>query len=218
MKKYFLILTMLTAILIISCSKNNENNEPENNVTAAISFEDITFDTTYAYFSTNGNMTAPVDSNQAKTKVNEIDITYIYNQTYAAPGFFDPIARSQHWAWDTYYLPWLNSAVETRYYSTGLTKTQFDEAKTDETKIADYFSDTSTVILAPHAIFPEGSCIGGKLSNNPSSIVLIKGKVYGFINTGSGKRGFLYIRTDQPSGWPHPLIGFDTKVDIIREN
>ncbi|MEX0966632.1 MAG: hypothetical protein WD077_05305 [Bacteroidia bacterium] len=208
------MLTMLCIVLFTSCKK-----EEDDTPTPAVSgvFLNLTFNTKNAYFSTDGSMSAPVDSGKAKTMTDKIDITFIFNYDYVEAGFFDPIARSQVWYWDDYYNPWLSTAVETRYYSTTLTKADFDAAQADKGKIATYFSDTSTV-LAPHEIFPEGSCIGGRQTHSPESVILSRGQVFGFKNTSSGKRGLLYIRTDQYTGWPAPFSSTDTKVDIIREN
>ena len=214
-----IILTLLTIsiVSITSCKKDDDSTAPTPTptTTASKSFLNFTFNTTNAYFSTDGSMTAPVDESQAKTITSKVDITFIYNFDYFEPGFFDPKARSQNWGWDEYYKPWLSTAVETRYYSTTLTKADFDAAQTDQSKIATYFSNSSTV-LAPHGIFPTGSCIGGR-DSGPSS-TLSQGQVFGFKNTTSGKRGLLYIRTDQSSGWPFPISNSNTNVDIIREN
>ena len=216
--QFIAMLILICIASFTSCKKEetDPSTPPPPSPTASISFLNLTFNTTNAYFSSDGSMTAPVAANQAKTVINKIDITFIYNYDYWEPGFFDPIARSQVWYWDDYYEPWLSAGVETRYYSTTLTKTDFDAAKDDESKIAAYFSN-STTVLAPNPIFPEGSCIGGRQSTT-DQIALKKGLVCGFKNTSSGKRGLLYIRTDQESGWPAPLLNFNTKVDIIRDN
>lgn len=204
-------------VSFVSCKKEKDNIPTTPTITEAKAFLNLTFNPKNAYFSTDGSMTAPVDSNQAKIVTNKIDITFIFNYDYTEPGFFDPIARSKVWYWDEYYKPWLSTAIETRYYSTNLTKEDFDAAKTDQSKISTYFSNSS-IVLAPHAIFPTGSCIGGRETDNPTSILLDKGKVFGFKNTASGKLGLLYSRTDQNSWWPYTALNFDTKVDIITEN
>jgi hypothetical protein len=204
---------MLLCVVIMSCKKEETTT---TTTTAAKTYENLTFNLKNAYFSTDGSMTVPVDSNKAKSIASKIDITFIYNYDYDQPGFFDPKARSQNWYWDGYYNPWLSTAVETMYYSTKLTKVQFDEAKVAEGKIATYFSDAS-VALVPHHIFPKGSCIGGRQATN-LTIPLKEGSVFGFKNKASGKRGLLYIRTDQVDFWPMYIISSNTKVDIIREN
>ncbi len=216
MKIYVIFLASLF-IFLFSCKKDDDGAN-DNNTTAALVFTDLTFNIENAYFSTNGSMTTPVDSNQAKTISDKIDITFIFNGSYMKPGFFDPIARSQHWYWDKYYSPWLSNAVETRFYKTNLTKVQFDEAKVDQSKIATYFADTSSFALAPHSIFPTGSCVGGRNSSIQGFVALSRDQVIGFKNTSSGKLGLLYIRDDQYSNWPIPIMSFDTKVDLIREN
>jgi len=234
MKKMKLKLVLACCILggsimiMDSCSKGSDQSlnltstapptTTNPNATPAKSFTGITFNpTTNAYFSTNGTMTAPVDSNAAKVISNKIDITFIYDFGYSEPGFLDPVARSQHWYWDGYFKSWLSNAVVTRFYSTNLTKAQFDAAASDQSQIATYFADAS-VVLAPHVIFPVGSCIGGRVTGSPPSLSLGMGKVYGFKNTGSGKRGLLYIRMDQATGWPDYIVSTNTNVDIIREN
>jgi len=208
--------------IVFSCNNNSNNNNPTPTptpaaTTAAKTYRNLTFTPALAYFSTNGTMSAPIDSAQAKlaTNTTKIDITYIYNNAYSEPGFFDPKARSQSWYWTYHYLPWLSTGVETRYYSTTLNKNDFDAAAADETKIGQYFSSAST-ILAPHAIFPTGSCIGGRQTSGPTSELLGTGKVFGFKNTTSGKRGLIWINTSQGTAWP--WANNETKVDIIREN
>jgi hypothetical protein len=224
--KKILNLALLIAIATTSCKKK-EDPEPEPEPTPAPApspassnvphtFENLTFNAASAFFSTNGSMTAPVDSTQAKSIVASIDLTFFFNYDYTEPGFLDPKARSQTWYWNDYKKTWLSGGVETRFYSSTLTKTQFDEAKADQAKIGTFFAAT-TVSLAPHAIFPTGSCIGGRESSSPASIKLAKGQVFIFKNTASGKRGLLYIRTDQPNGWPIPISNTNTKVDIVRE-
>ncbi|MFZ4400174.1 MAG: hypothetical protein ACOYO1_09080 [Bacteroidales bacterium] len=216
LNRFFTLLVLFSIVMMTNCKKDDSST---TTATASKAFVNLTFNKVNAFFSTNGSMSAPVDSTQAKAISSKIDITFIFNYDYTKPGFFDPKARAQQWYWDDYYAPWLNNAVETRYYSTSLTKAQFDAAKADQTKIATYFANTS-VRLCHHGIFPNGSCIGGRQTQNDtaSSVLLAMDVVFGFKNTASGKRGLLYIRTDQSYAWPTPLIDFNTKVDIIREN
>jgi len=212
-----LILLIATcAILIPSCKKKDDNGDTTPQLTPAKKFLNLTFSSTQAYFSTDGSMTAAVDSNQAKLISSKIDITFIFDFDYTEPGFLDPKTRSQVWGWNQYYKPWLSNAVETRFYSTGLTKAQFDAAASDQSNIATYFSGSSFV-LAPHAVFPTGSCIGGRQTSSPTSVLLYMGTVYGFKNISSGKRGLIYIRVGQETGWPTPIYDNNTYVDIIRE-
>ena len=209
---------MLLSLVVLAtgCKKDDDGDRnAAPTVTAAKSFANLEFTSDKAYFSTDGTMTTPVDSNSAKLITNKIDITYIYNYDYQEPGFFDPVARSQNWYWDDYELPWLSTAVKTRYYYTTLTKADFNAAKADQSKIAAAFNRTSTVI-APHDIFPTGSCIGGRQS--ATSYLIGMGSVWAFKNTATGKKGLLYIRNDQHTGWPYAVISNGTKVDIIREN
>lgn len=222
-KKSLFILLVLIAmgtVSITGCKKDDDDASPSTpapSTTAAKSFINLSFNKVNAYFSTDGSMSAPVDSNQAKTITSKIDLTFIYSSGYDEPGFLDPIARSQTWYWNEYNKTWLSTAVETRFYSTSLTKADFDAAQADESKIAGYFASANTV-LAPHGIFPTGSCIGGRQSSNPTSIYIRMEKVYGFKNTTTGKRGLIYVRDDQSTGWPTPVFSNITKVDIIREN
>ncbi len=204
------MLLIISIVSITSCEKDEVSSTPK----VSKSFINISFNPTNAFFSTDGSMTTPVDSTIAKTVTSKIDITFIFDDGYYEPGFFDPKARAQVWDWDDFYLPWLSTGVETRYYSTTLTKADFDAAQADQSKIATFFKDTAIVKIAPHDIFPLGSCIGGKVSASS----LEKDMVFGFKNTASGKKGLLYIRTDQGYGWPMPLFSYSTKVDIIREN
>ena len=215
MKKHLMILAL--AVICFSCKKSSDDDTPTPTPapTAAKSFENLSFDATHAFFSTNGSMTAPVDSTHAFSISNKIDITYIYNFDYDEPGFFDPVARSQSWYWHDYYRAWLSNGVVTRYYGTSLTRADFDAAKADQSKIGTYFTG---LVLAPHSIFPVGSCIGGRVDFTAGSLSLYMDAVFAFKNTASGKRGLIYIRNDQPLGWPNYIVSNGTKVDIIREN
>ena len=218
MKNQFTLMLIIISIFsITSCGKGDDSSTPTPTPTASISFLNLTFNPTDAYFSSDGSMTAPVNSTVAKTITSKVDITFIFNIDESEPGFFDPIARSQEWYWDDYYQPWLSTGCETRYYKTSLTSADFKAAITDQSKIATYFSETSN-ILAQHPIYTTGSCIGGRQLGSSETVELSEGKVFGFKNTASGKRGLLYIRADQDSGWPIPVYNFNTKVDIIREN
>ena len=159
--KIRLMIFLIFCVVFSACKKEElitDDTEIENNTntnpTAALVFEKLKFNNKIAYFSTDGSMSEPVDSNLAKNIVGKIDITFIYDYDYSEPGFFDPIARSKEWYWNTFHLPWLNDAVETQYYSTDLSKDQFEEAKSNQSKIGIYFSDNASFVLAPHAIFP----------------------------------------------------------------
>lgn len=216
MTKYLLTTLLAASLFFTSCS-SDDSGSSNPSTTAPKVFKNLTFGSN-AYFSTNGSMTAPVSGTQATAIADVIDITYIYNSDYMEPGFMDPVARSsQEWYWEDYYTSWLNTSVQTRFYKTTLTKTDFDAAVLDETKIADCFANPATII-APHGIFPEGSCIGGRQSSDPESLLIREGDVFAFKNMSSGKRGLIFIRLDQSSGWPLPFIDNNTKVDIIREN
>lgn len=86
--------------------------------TPPIRFTNIIFDRTHTYFSTNGTMTQPVDSNTAKLMVDQIDITFVFpGVDWGNVGFFDPVARSQSWSsMNEFYQPWLHDGIEVRYY------------------------------------------------------------------------------------------------------
>lgn len=207
----FVLLLLFAMVTFISC--NSPEDEDVNTTTAAKTFSDIVFSKTNAYFSTTGTSTLPMDSNAAKLTVSSIDLTYI-NGDYSEAGFFDPIARSQEWYWDDYYAPWLSTAKEVRYYYGSTVNLQdFNAAKADQTLIDGFIAEMT---IAPHAIFPEGSCIGGRQSSSPTSYLLAEGYVYGFKITPTGKSGMIYVRTDQEAAWPY--WNSETKVDIIVEN
>lgn len=192
---------VLALFVMVSCSKDavDDTNNP-NQPVAAKKFEGIVFSKNNAYFSTDGSMTIPVDSNTAKAFSSKIDITYTYDSDYWAAGFLEPVTRSKMWYWDNFYASWLSNATETKFYSTKLNKTQFDQAALDQKKIGTFFSDTS-VKVTPHFIFPEASCLGGR-----SAVAEISnGTVWGFKNVVSGKRGFIHIKAVNT-------------VDIIKEN
>jgi hypothetical protein len=174
-------------------------------------WDNLEFTSKTPYFSTDGNMTVPVNAAAAKPIVGTIDISYIYNYDYSKAGFFDPYTRSQEWYWDEYEEQWLSNAVKTNLYSTQLSQSDFDAAKNDVSKIGTYFSDTSAVKLAAHGIFPLGTCVGGRSSSEPGEVALQTGGVYGFKNISTGKRGLLFV---------HQIESFvieTTIVSILKE-
>ena len=210
-----MMMAFITLIAIQGCKKENS----AASVTAPKVFKGIGFNTTSnAYFSTDGSMVKPVNETQAKTMASKIDFRYIFYFSDAEPGFIDPKTCAQHNYWDEYYSTWSGASVQTIFYGTNITKAQFDEAALDQSKIGTYLSDVANATPAPHAIFPAGSCIGGRVSSGPSSLTIRKGKVFGFKNVVSGKRGLLYISTQQAQDWPMPILDNATSVDIIREN
>lgn len=219
MKKLLSIALLGFLSVAVSCTKEDKTSTPTPTptptptLTSSQSFENLVFTRKNAFFSTDGSMTAPIDSIAAKKIASKIDITFIYNYDYSEAGFFDPITRSKIWYWTYDYSIWCSDGIETKYYFTRLEKKDFDAAKTDQSKIAIFFSDTS-VIEAPHAIYPVGSSIGGRESKG-EDYLLRKGRVFGFKNVVSGKKGFIYVRTDQNSLWP--MFEETTKVDIIKE-
>lgn len=223
MKTRLLSIVLLSSV-IFSCKKNDSTppaasstNGNTNTPTAAKSFSDVTFGDNAAYFALDGSMNAPVDSNSAKSISSKIDLTFFFDYNYIQPGFMDPVTRSQTWYWNDFHEAWLSNAHALKLYTTNLTASQFNAATSDQSKIATYFADTAHTKLAPHAIFPYGTCIGGRQTANPNSALLTEGAVFGFILS-DGKKGLLYIRTDQTAGWPYPLNNDNCKVDIIREN
>jgi len=206
--------------VFLSCGGDDsmDNDDPVVNNEPAVFFEELVFNNKEAYFATDGSMSTPVDSASAKSIASVIDISFFYNFDYSEPGFMDPVTRSSdEWYWDQFYHPWLSNAVATEYFGTGLTKSQFDEAKADQSKIATLLEEDASAELAPHSIFPTGTCIGGRQSSDPQSIVLAEGQVFGFKNISTGKMGLLYIRTDQDGAWPIAVVSVNTRVDIIRE-
>ena len=225
MKPQLTLLPVLFVFIICSCSKPSD---PVPVVTSnTISWDGLVFGRyTYghdnSYFSTiDTSFRTPLNASQAQPKADKIDLVYIYNSGYSAPGFMDPYTLTQHWYWDEYYTPWLTNAYHTKFYMTKLSKLQYDSAKADGSKFQVYFSDTTKVYVAPHRIFPIGTCIGGRgfcagvADCAINDISLVRGKVYGFIS--NNKKGFIYVRTDQNPGWPTNIINADTKVDIVKE-
>ena len=223
--KKLLLCFVIGSVLITSCKKKEDDDDDNGGSSstthvAALSFENLIFNEDHAFFSTDGSMTGPVDSTTAKTMSSKIDFTYFINWDYSEDGFLDPKTRSQHWYWDENYAAWLSNSVETDIYSTTLTKSDFDAAKADQSKIGEYFSQ-STTVLVPHHIYGTGKCIGGRQTSDPNtgedSKLLGKDKVFAFKNVASGKRGLFYFPFDQVQFWPSPLLSEDTEVSIIRE-
>ena len=210
MKRKVQVLSMLMLIgiaLISGCKKDDDTTDDNTpKPTAAKTFMNLTFSYYNAYFATDGGITATLDSTQAKLIAAKIDITYFDHALYGGPYFFDPKFRTQVGLGSDYYLSWTGNSVETKFYNTTLVKSDFDAAKSDQSKIASYFSDTTKVVLS----YSNGSQIG-----EPEMSI---GQVIGFKNTLTGKRGFIYIRSDQSQGWPIPFYNTETKVDLIKEN
>lgn len=218
-KNYLIALLFIVSVAsLISCKKEDKQHISDESIKAipAKSFMNLAFSSDNAYFSTDGSMSVPVDSVQAKTMPDKIDITFIFDFDYTMPGFFDPVARSEEWYWNQFQNTWLSTSAKTRYYIVNASKIDFDAARKNQGKISSYFTGTVTE-LAPHNIFPTGSCIGGRKSSNPESIGLNRGDVFGFKNTTTGKYGLIYIQQDQFQGWPEPMMGENTNVDIIVE-
>lgn len=142
---------------------------------------------------------------------SNIDLLYIHDYNGYDPGFMDPHTASQQWYWnsDVYYFPWLAGSNKTEFFNTKLTEKEFNDAKTDQGLLTQFFKDT---VRAEHDVFPPGRSIGGRIFNH-----LKKGQVWALLFHGS-KRGLLFIRNDQDYGWPiFPIHGFRTRVDILRE-
>ncbi len=206
--KVFTVCLLIGVMFLTNCKKDASSTGK------AKSFTNLTFNHRIAFFASDGSMAAPVDSFGAKASISKIDITFFNYYDYDGPGFFDPVARSSDaWYWDQFCLPWLKNGMATKYYSTKLTKADFDAAVSNQSKIATFFASSDTK-LAGHDIYPVGAVIGGREAN---SVELKKGGVYGFMNA-AGKRGFIYVRTDQATAWPIAVVSQDTKVDIVREN
>jgi hypothetical protein len=215
-------LLLLSACIVLgSCKKDDPDpvtpTPPAPPVVAALSFTAVNFSVATPYFSTTSGMQQPVDLSTAQGMAGQIDISYIYSGDYGQPGFLAPYTRSKEWYWNNFHQPWLSVADSTQLYATSLTPAQFNSARTNAALMATYFADTSLMHLAPHAIFPTGTCIGGRQSFNPTSVLLQRERVFGFRNHVTGKRGLLFIRNDQAQYWPENIISNATKVDIIRE-
>jgi hypothetical protein len=188
-----------------------------------LSFDAYRYGVPTQYFSTNDPFfTRPMMLSELdSTQLSHVDILYIWDYGYDQPGFMDPATAAQVWYWNTdvYYFPRLAYSQKTIYYVTNLSEAQFDSAKANPALIDTFFTKRGFE-EAPHAIFPNGSCIGGRPSGPPgvpSKSDLKRRQVYGIKNAKTGKRGLLHIRADQRSDWPIPSIDFKTLTDIITE-
>lgn len=213
----FLSYILIGGIAFSGCKSEDPEppSTPAPSGTAALTFSDMTFNSTNAYFSTTNGMTQPVTAAAAQPMAADIDITFIYTGDYSAVGFLAPLTRSQVWYWNQYNQPWLSIADSTELFATTLTAAQFTAAKSNAALIGTYFSNATSVYSAPHAIFPTGTCVGGRQSSNPASFDLSQGTVVGFKNHVTGKRGLIKIAENQQAYWEE--ITSVTKVDIIRE-
>lgn len=228
MKSCKLALLSLTIVFFFSCSKSSDKKEnssiidPEKisiKVYEGLAFSTLKYGDNNPYFSTidTANFKVPVAEAFATANASKIDLMYYYYTAGAGePGFIDPYTASQHWYWDDYYTPWLSATtVRTKFYLTELVKSDFDAAKKDLKKLDEFFKDSRYVRIAPHSIFPEGTCLGGRQVGLTTNITLKKGGVYGFIS--NEKKGLIYIHTTQPNGWPAAIESTRTYVDILKE-
>jgi hypothetical protein len=167
----------------------------------------------------------PFGDTAARKKIDQIDLVYFGVRDYGDIGFIDPVTASQQWYWDYVNKPWLLSAIQTKFYITNLTKAQFDSSKNDVALLDKYFSDTMSVRLALHRIYPNGACIGGRNASQMYDPILKRGSrfrmgdVFGFVNVQSGKKGLIYIRLNQNTGWEHEawINNNGTYVDIVKQ-
>lgn len=217
-------LSFLFLAILTSCKKDVEANTISNPteqdkpvVYEGVRFSAINFldnDQSFSTFDTSFKTPIQIYQLLPQQKKN-VDILYIHDYLYDEPGFMDPYTAAQEWYWnsDIYYHPELDSSVKTIFYVTNLNKLQFDSVKSNSTFFDKYFTG-EYIHLAPHDIFPPGSCIGGRGGYSD----LKRGRIFAFKNEFSGKRGFLYIRDDQENGWPDFAVNsFSTKVDITKE-
>jgi hypothetical protein len=172
-----------------------------------------TFDTSFKKPLSQYSMTA--------AQIKNVDMMFIYNTDYWEPGFIDPTTAAQHWYWDDYYSPWLDSSVQTNFYITSLSADDFNAAKASPSLLTTYFSDSTKVRPGPSSIFPVGSTIGGRQSSTDPvwgvNSEFKKDKIFGFKNVKSGKLGLIHVSTSQESGWPAPLTSHNTYVDILKQ-
>ncbi len=236
MRIYSLIITLiLWCLLLTSCSKDSQSKTHQNpdsttstqaaNIKVYDSLVFNAVENENQYFSTiDSSVTYPksYDSLTA-SQIKNIDILYIHDYNYDKPGFMNPYIAAQQWYWndDVYYYPWLSSSVNSELYLTTLDSNQFDSARRVDGYLNNCFNDSNRVHLSKSQIFPAGGIVGGRNSMQPDWYVnydLAKGKVFGFYNVGTGKKGLILIRYDQENGWPDfPVTGFRTKVDILKE-
>jgi hypothetical protein len=223
MKKTHILVAMLgIAVAFTNCKKEKEAEPAPTPVTtpppaagAAKSFTNVTFNATNQWFSTAGTSSSTKDSAAAKLAASTLDLGYTYDFGYDEPGFLDLVTRSNgsyYWS-STFYTPWTSVSKKVLWYETSFSNfagTEFTAAKSNQTKIGQYFSDTSKVFLADgHPIWPDGACIGGR----NAVATLAQYKVFAFKRVADGKRGLMKINSLPTWG-----LNTDTKVDIIIEN
>ncbi|HLG33744.1 MAG TPA: hypothetical protein VI757_02605 [Bacteroidia bacterium] len=226
----------LITVTIIACNKKDDDNTPnlctdgiQNQgetgidcggpcapcpVIAAKSFSNVTFTYQKMFFSTAGSSTTVLDSNQAKLVASTIDLTYTWDNGYDAAGFLDPITRSSslyYWS-PMFQTTWTNVSKEVIWYQTTLLNYldgSFTAAKNDQSKIGQYFADTTTVSITTHTVWPTGTCVGGRNTTTGFSDY----QIFAFKRVADGKRGLVEIVSA-----PTPVNYSRTIVNIIVEN
>jgi hypothetical protein len=172
-----------------------------------------TFDTSFKKPLDQYSMTA--------AQIKNVDLMFIYNTDDWEPGFIDPTTAAQHWYWDDYYSPWLDSSIKTNFYITTLSVDDFTAAKASPSLLNTYFSDSTIVRPGPSDIFPVGSTIGGRQSATDPvwgvNSEFKKDRVFGFKNVKSGKVGLIHVSASQESGWPAPVMSHNTHVDLLKQ-
>jgi hypothetical protein len=226
MKLFSALAASACLVLLFSCKKDSSSNSQQLDNAVQV-FDSVVFGRfefpERRFFSTiDTSLKGTLTEEQAKQNIEKIDMVYIFvNEQQYGPGFMDPYTASQQWYWDYDYLPWLDKAVKTTIFITRLTKEHYDSSMNNPALLDKYFADSSLMHVARHSIYPNGTCIGGRLSvydwefNTNSN--LYRGQVIGFMHNSTLKKGLIYIRGPQSDGWPFPYYNFHTVVDIMRQ-
>jgi hypothetical protein len=188
--------------------------------------EDTTYTHTYPrkYFST-------IDTSFKSTKgfpemsasqLANVDLVYVYEYVGGMPGFLDPVSASTKrifpgaYNTDYWYFPELVNSKQTIFYQIGLNRGDMDSIILHPELLDQYWNDGDAgfmTITDGHGVFPPGGIVGARFG----SASLAKTLMIAFKNVASGKRGLMYIRDDQPYGWPANIINDHTRVDILKE-
>ena len=207
-----ILLIALLIVAIIGCKKE-DTTTTTTATTAAKSFSNVTFDSDKMFFSTSGSSNTVLDSNQAKSVAATIDITYTWDGAYDAAGFLDPITRSSsayYWS-SQFQTSWTSVSKQVIWYKTTLLNYvdgSFTAAKNDQSKIGQYFADSTKVSITTHSVWPTGTCVGGRNSTTGFGGV----QIFGFKRVADGKRGLVELVSTPTSG-----LNSKTVVNIIIE-
>jgi hypothetical protein len=239
MKKILPILFLLP--LLFSCSKNPTINPTSMGIDTSKFYlwEGLEFtasdeypfvDTAFIhvsprkYFSTidTSFKSTKAFSEMSASQLANVDLVYVYEYSGGMPGFLDPVSAStEHVTHDAYntdywYFPELANSKQTIFYQIGLNRGDMDSIMLHPELFDQYWNngDAGFMTMAESSgTFPQGAIVGAKFGY----VSLAKRLMIAFKNVTSGKRGLMYIRTDQAYGWPDYIISDHTRVDILKE-